>query len=48
MTEIAKERGFRIIKKAIYKESKSAKLPDKRPKLNEMIELLKMAQSMQF
>ena len=38
MTEIADSREYRVIKKAIYKESKSAKIPDKRPKFDELIE----------
>ena len=40
MTEIAEAREYRIIKKAIYKESKSAKIPDKRVKFDELIELI--------
>lgn len=40
MTELAKERGYRVIKKATFKESKSAKIPDQRPKFNELIAML--------
>ena len=38
MTEIAEAREYRIVKKAIYKESKSAKIPDQRIKFDELIE----------
>lgn len=40
MSELADEKGYHIVKKAIYKESKSAKIPDKRPKFDELIELI--------
>lgn len=40
MTEIADERGYHVIKKAIFKEAKSAKIPDQRPKFDELIELI--------
>ena len=41
MEELAKREGYRIIKKAIFKESKSAKIPNKRDKFDELIEMLK-------
>lgn len=40
MTQMADDKGYHIIKKAIYKESKSAKIPDQRPKFNELIDLI--------
>lgn len=40
MTEIADEKGYHIVKKAIFKESKSAKIPDQRPKFDMLIEML--------
>ncbi len=41
MEELAEREGYRIIKKAIFKESKSAKIPYKREKFDELIEMLK-------
>lgn len=40
MTELADDKSYQIIKKAIYKESKSAKIPDQRPKFEELISLI--------
>lgn len=40
MKEIAKREGYHIIKQAIFKESKSAKIPYKRKKFDELIEML--------
>lgn len=40
MTELAREKGYHIVKKAVFKESKSAKIPDQRPKFDELIGLL--------
>lgn len=40
MTELAKEKGYHIVKKAIFKESKSAKIPDVRDDFDELIRLL--------
>lgn len=40
MTELAEDKGYHIVKKAIYKESKSAKIPDQRQKFSELIELI--------
>ena len=40
MTELAKEKGYHIVKKAIFKESKSAKIPDERDDFDELIRLL--------
>lgn len=40
MTELAKEKGYHIVKKAIFKESKSAKIPDVRDDFNELVRLL--------
>lgn len=41
MTEFAKTNGYHIVKKAIFKESKSAKIPYKREKFDELIKMLK-------
>ena len=40
MTELAEDKGYSIVRKAIHKESKSAKIPDQRPKFNELIALI--------
>ena len=40
MTEMAEAKGYRIVKKAIFRESKSAKIPDQRPQFDSLIELL--------
>ncbi len=38
MTELADSKNYRIIEEAIYKESKSAKIPDERDDFDELIE----------
>ncbi len=40
MTELAEQKGYHVVKKAIFKESKSAKIPDQRPKFDQLIEML--------
>lgn len=40
MTELAEANGYHIVKKAIFKESKSAKIPDQRPKFDTLVEML--------
>lgn len=41
MKDLAAREGYRIVRKAIFKESKSAKIPYKRDKFDELIEMLK-------
>lgn len=40
MTEIAEREGYHIVKKAIFKESKSAKIPGQRARFDELVTLL--------
>lgn len=40
MSDLAREKRYRIIKSAIFEESKSAKIPDKRPMFDIMVSLI--------
>jgi len=40
MTDMAKASDYRIVKKAVFMESKSAKIPDQRPEFDKLIELI--------